>query len=75
MEESSLTHILYIIAHNVFVRDVYKAKWLCTVSNISYNCDLSYLWLNQSMIYTNQAKQLIHTRIEEVALHNWYTYN
>ena len=26
------------------------------------------------MIDTNQAKQLIHTRIEEVALHNWYTY-
>ena len=25
------------------------------------------------MMNTNQAKQLIHTRIEEVALHNWYT--
>ena len=25
------------------------------------------------MMDTNQAKQLIHTRIEEVALHNWYT--
>ena len=25
------------------------------------------------MMYTNQAKQLIHKRIEEVALHNWYT--
>ena len=25
------------------------------------------------MMDTNHAKQLIHTRIEEVALHNWYT--
>ena len=62
-----------MIAHNLFVRDVYKAKWLCRVKHIVDNCGLSYLWLNQSMMDTNHAKQLIHTRIEEVALHNWYT--
>ena len=28
-EESSLAHIVYMIAHNLFVTDVYKAKWLC----------------------------------------------
>ena len=72
-EEFSLAHIVYMIAHNVCVRDVYKAKRLCKVKNIVDNCSLSYLWLNQSMIDTNHAKQLIHTRIEEVALHNWYT--
>ena len=43
------------------------------VKHIVDNCGLSYLWLNQSMMDTNHAKQLIHTRIEEVALHNWYT--
>ena len=43
------------------------------VKNIVDNCGLSYLWLSQSIMYTNQAKQLIHTRIEEVTLHNWYT--
>ena len=69
-EESSLAYIVYMIAHNLFVRDVYKAKWVCRVKNIVDNCGLSYLWLKQSMIDTNQAKQLIHTRIEEVALHN-----
>ena len=26
-EESSLAHIVYMIVHNLFVRDVYKAKW------------------------------------------------
>ena len=52
---------------------IYKAKWLCRVKNIIDNCGISYLWLNQSMMDTNQAKQLIHTIIEEVALHNWYT--
>ena len=72
-EESSLALIVYMIAHNLFVRDVYKAKWLCRVKHIVDNCGLSYLWLNQSMMDTNQDKQLIHTRIEEVALHNWYT--
>ena len=73
-EESSLAHIVYyMIAHNLFVRDVYKAKWLCRVKNIVDNCGLSYLWLNKSMIDTNQAIKLIHTRIEEVVLHNWYT--
>ena len=72
-EESSLAHIVYMIAHNLFVRDVYKSKWLCRVRNIVDNCGLSYLWLNQSMMDTNQPKQLIHTRIEDVALHNWYT--
>ena len=65
--ESSFAHIVYMIAHNLFVRDVYKAKWLCRVNYIVDNCGLSYLWLNQSMIDTNHAKQLIHTRIEEVA--------
>ena len=52
---------------------MYKAKWLCRVKHIVDNCGLSYLWLNQSMMDTNHAKPLIHTRIEEVALHNWYT--
>ena len=70
-EESSLAHIVYMIAHNLFVRAVYKAKWLCRVKHIVHNCGLTYL--NQSMMDTNHAKQLIHTRIEEVALHNWYT--
>ena len=73
-EESSLAHIVYMTAHNLCVRDVYKAKWLCRVNNIVDNCGLSYVWLNQSMMDTNQAKQVIHTRIEEVSLHNWYTY-
>ena len=63
-----------MIAHNLFVRDVYKAKGLCSVKNSVDNCDLSCLWLNQSMIDTNQNKQLIHTRIEEFASHNWYAY-
>ena len=55
-EDSSLAHIVYMIAHNVFVRDVYKAKWLCRVKNIVDNnyCGLSYLLLNQSMIHINQ---------------------
>ena len=72
-EENSLAHIIYMIAHNMFVRDVYKAKWLCRVKHIVDNCGLSYLWLNQSMMDANHAKQLIHTRIKEIALHNWYT--
>ena len=71
---SSLAHIVYMITHNLFVRDVYKAKWLCRVKNIVDNYGLSYLWLNQSIIETNQAKQLIHTIIKWVASHNWYTY-
>ena len=47
-EESSLAHIVYMIAHNLFVRDkyIYKAKWLCRVQNIVDNCGLSLLWMN-----------------------------
>ena len=63
-----------MVEHNLFVRDVNKTKWLCRVKNIVDNCDLSYLWLNQSMININQAKKLIHTRIEGVVLHNLYTH-
>ena len=36
-EESSFVHIVYMIAHNLFVRDVYKAKWLCRVNNMAEN--------------------------------------
>ena len=72
-KEESLAHIVYMIAYNLFVRDVYKAKWLCRVKNIVDNCGLGYLWLKQSMMDTNHAKQLIHTRMQEGALHNWYT--
>ena len=38
LEESSLVHIVYMIAHNLFIRDVhvYKPKWLCRVKNIAY---------------------------------------
>ena len=73
-EESSLAHIVYMIAHNLFVRDVYKAKWLCRVKNIIDNCGVGYLWLNQYSMDIIQDKQLKNTRIEEVALHIWYTY-
>ena len=72
-EDSSLAHIVYMISHNLFVRDVYKAMWICRAKHMVDNCGLSYIWLNQPMMDTNHAKQLIHTRIEEVALHNWYT--
>ena len=43
-EESSLAHIVYMIAHNWFVRDVYKAKWLCRVKHI-----VDKLWFKLSM--------------------------
>ena len=42
-EESSSAHIIYMIAHNLIVRDVYKAKWLCRVNHIVDNCGLSYI--------------------------------
>ena len=42
-EESSLAHIVYMIAHNLFVLDVYEDKWLCRLENIVDNCGLSYL--------------------------------
>ena len=45
-----------MVTHHLFVRDVYKAKWLCRVKNIADDCGLGYLWLNQSMMDTNQAK-------------------
>ena len=64
-EEYSLAHIVYMIVHNLFVRDLYTAKWLCRVKNIVDNCVLSDQWLNQSMIDINQCKQLIHTRIKD----------
>ena len=42
-EESSLAHIVYTIAHNLFVRDVYKTKWLCRVKNsVDTFCLISY---------------------------------
>ena len=59
-----LAHIVYIIAHNLFVSDVYNVKRLCRVKDIVDNCGLSSMWLNQSMIDTNQATQSIHTRIK-----------
>ena len=62
----------YYYYYYLFVRDVYRAKWLCRVKHIVDNYGLSYLWLNQSTMNTNHAKQLIHTSIEVVALHNWY---
>ena len=49
-EEFSLAHIVYMIAHNLFVYVVNKAKCLCRVKHIVDNCGLSYLWLNQSMM-------------------------
>ena len=41
-EDSSLAHIVYMISHNLFVRDVYKAMWICRAKHIVDNCGLSY---------------------------------
>ena len=66
-EESFLTHIVYMIAHNLFVRDVYKTKWICRVKKIVDICGSSYLWLNHSMIYINLSKHF-NTRESKVLL-------
>ena len=72
-DESTLAHIIYIMVLNLFVRDEYKVKWLCRVKNIIDSCGLSYLWFNQNKIDTKQSKQILHNRIADIALQNWYT--
>ena len=72
-DESTLAHIIYIIVLSLFVRDEFKVKWLCRVKYIIDSCGLSYLWFNQNKIDTKQSKQILHNRIEDIALQNWYT--
>ena len=72
-DESTLAHIIYIMVLNLFVRDEYKVKWLCRVKNNIDSCGLSYLWFNQNKIDTKQSKQILHNRIADIALQNWYT--
>ena len=62
-----------MIALNLFLRDEYKTIWLCRVKCILDNCGLSYMWCDQQVINTQQCKLIIHKRIEDIALHKWYT--
>ena len=43
------------------------------MKNIIDSCGLSYLWFNQNKIDTKQSKQILHNRIADIALQNWYT--
>ena len=72
-DENTLAHIMYMIALHLFFRDEYKTIWLCRVKCILDNCGLSYMWCDQHVINTQQCKLIIHTRIEDIALHKWYT--
>ena len=72
-DETTIAHIIYMTALQLFNRDEYKIQWLCRVKYILDNCGLSYMWLNQHTIDTTQCKTIIHKRIEDIALHNWYT--
>ena len=44
-----------------------------TVKCILDNCALSYMWCGQQVINTQQCKLIMHKRIEDIALHKWYT--
>ena len=41
--------------------------------SVYLSCGLSYLWFNQNKIDTKQSKQILHNRIEDIVLQNWYT--
>ena len=52
-------------AFNLFVRNEYKGNWLCRVKYIIDNLGLSYLWVDQSTIDTNQSKQILHNNDDQ----------
>ena len=37
------------------------------------NCGMSYMWLDQDNLDTVQCKLLIHKRIEDISLQQWFT--
>ena len=67
-EESSLAHIVYMIAHNLFVRDVYKAKWLCRVNKIVDNCLFVFFrrrFIDINKQYTQDSRKERHKEHSE----------
>ena len=62
-----------MIVLKLFLRDEYKARWLCRVKCILDNCGLSYMWYNQHLIDAKQCKIITCKRIEDIALQKWYT--
>ena len=72
-DSQTLVYIIYIIALNLFLRDEYKTHWLSRVKCILDHCGLSYMWTDQQALDTKQCKLIIHKRIEDVALHKWFT--
>ena len=72
-DNHTLAYIIYIIALNLFLRDEYKTHWLSRVKCILDHCGLSYMWTDQQALDTKQCKLIIHKRIEDVALHKWFT--
>jgi len=69
----TFTHLIYMISLNLFMRGEYEVKWLSRVKRILDNCGLSYVWYNQDTIDNKRCKSIIHRRIEDIALHNWYS--
>ena len=62
-----------MIVLKLFLRDEYKARWLCRVKCILDNCGLSYIWYNRHLIDAKQCKIITCKRIEDIALQKWYT--
>ena len=56
----------------MFLRNGYQTPWLCKVKDIVDTCGLSYMWCDQRTINTQMCKLIIHKRIKDLALHNWY---
>ena len=72
-EDQTFAYIVYMIVLKLFLRDEYKARWLCRVKCILDNCGLSYMWYNQHLIDAKQCKIITYKRIEDIALQKWYT--
>ena len=70
--ESTYSYIIYNIALKLFTIGDYKTQWLCKVKCILDSCGLSYIWDNQSEINTNVCRKVIHRKIEDIALQQWY---
>ena len=72
-DDQTLASIMYMFVLKLFLRDEYKACWLCRVKCILDNCSLSYMWYNQHLIDAKQCNMITCKRIEDVALQKWYT--
>lgn len=69
---NKLSVIVYKLMHELYVKDIFKSKWICQVVNTLNTSGLGYIWHEQKIPNTKWLKQSVQLRLRDQYKQNFF---